>query len=301
MPQAARKLDPTNHGQLLSPGPASPDVNIEYKKAWRALPVGVGVGLEIATGAMKLLMDPPMVLPPTAAAHITVAEGGFNASANGAAGAGNGAAAAGVSSAMASLNAANAALTATWTTASAAPGGEPAATQAYTLGIKQAAGAAAAAAVNAIAAGIADVHNCPMSSGPAPHGPGVVTRGCETVFINYLPAARQNDVVYEATGGADPIAVGAASVNIGDLAGGGGGGGGGAGGAWETSQTAASQQDAFSGVASGAIAGGAAGSAAAASGGQGDASDSTAYFGQALEEEEEMVDSYDSPPADPPP
>ena len=49
----------------------------------------------------------------------------------------------------------------------------------------------------------------------APHGPGVVTRGSSSVNINHLPACRAGDKVFEATGGADPIAKGCETVNIG--------------------------------------------------------------------------------------
>jgi uncharacterized Zn-binding protein involved in type VI secretion len=72
---------------------------------------------------------------------------------------------------------------------------------------------------------MADMHVCPTVSGPAPHGPGVVTRGSGSVNINYLPAARAGDKLFEATGAADPIARGCVSVNIGDSGGGAGGGG----------------------------------------------------------------------------
>ncbi|MBI5866354.1 MAG: PAAR domain-containing protein [Planctomycetes bacterium] len=64
-------------------------------------------------------------------------------------------------------------------------------------------------------AGTNDIHICPVPSGPAPHGPGVVTRGSSTVLINSLPAARQGDKVYEAAGGSDPIAMGCGTVVIG--------------------------------------------------------------------------------------
>ena len=43
----------------------------------------------------------------------------------------------------------------------------------------------------------ADLHNCPLSSGPVPHVGGVVIVGSVTVLINNLPAARQGDIVTE--------------------------------------------------------------------------------------------------------
>jgi uncharacterized Zn-binding protein involved in type VI secretion len=81
--------------------------------------------------------------------------------------------------------------------------------------MKAALGAAACAVVSAMA-GLADMHTCPMPSGPAVHGPGFVTKGSSSVVINSLPASRQNDKVMEACGGADPISAGDVAVNIGD-------------------------------------------------------------------------------------
>jgi uncharacterized Zn-binding protein involved in type VI secretion len=57
---------------------------------------------------------------------------------------------------------------------------------------------------------------CPTPCPGPLHGPGVVTRGCATVFVNDLPAVRQGDEVVEAAGGSDPIASGCATVFIGD-------------------------------------------------------------------------------------
>jgi uncharacterized Zn-binding protein involved in type VI secretion len=102
-------------------------------------------------------------------------------------------------------------LTATWTTASVVSGGQPAANIAYTEGIK----AAAASAVMSAMAGISDMHVCPIPVPIPPHGPGFVTKGSSTVVINKLPAARQGDQVMEACGGADPIAMGCPTVQIG--------------------------------------------------------------------------------------
>src|SRR5437870_8968361 len=65
-----------------------------------------------------------------------------------------------------------------------------------------------------------DIHVCSQPSGPVPHGPGVVTKGSRSVFINGLPACRQGDKLFEAAGGANPIAKGCSTVNIGDDGGG---------------------------------------------------------------------------------
>ena len=127
------------------------------------------------------------------------------------------------------LLAADEAGTAAETAEAPAPGGQPAATKAYTEGIK-AISATAATAVFSAVGGLADTHICPIPCPVPPHGPGMVVKGSASVLINNLPAARKDDKVMEACGGADPIAMGCTSVLIGDKGGGGGGGGGGAGG-----------------------------------------------------------------------
>jgi len=112
------------------------------------------------------------------------------------------------------INTTNVALTTTWTTASVVPGGQPAANIAYTEGIKAVTAAAASAVMSAMA-GLSDMHVCPLPCPIPPHGPGFVTQGSGTVNIGHLPAARQNDGVFEACGGTDPIALGCPTVNIG--------------------------------------------------------------------------------------
>jgi uncharacterized Zn-binding protein involved in type VI secretion len=215
MPQAARMNDATGHGKPLSPGPGSPDVMIGMMAAWRAIPSGMAAGIEKASNAMNSLMTNPALRPPDATQLLADVASGLGEAAGAAGSQGNAGAAAGTASAMSGLAAANVTLTATYTSASAAPGAEPAAATAYAKGLQAAAAAAASAAVSAIAAGL-DIHICPLLSGPAPHGPGVVTKGSGTVTINGLPAARQNDKVFEAAGGQDPIAVGCPTVEIGD-------------------------------------------------------------------------------------
>lgn len=61
---------------------------------------------------------------------------------------------------------------------------------------------------------LADIHSCPLSSGPAPHVGGPVTVGSTTVFINNVPAARQGDTIVEA-GPPNTITMGLPTVQIG--------------------------------------------------------------------------------------
>ncbi len=241
MPKAARLTDPTEHVALLGFGPGSPNVNIGHLKAWRALPAGaLGGAVEAASDAVAKLLAEPTLNPASAAAMVndivtSLINVGTEAVAEAAAGApvieqcvfappivpvcppagGLGVSAA-ASGAATTLVATNATLTAAWTTASAAPGGQPGADLAYTMGIQSAAAAAASSTFSALG-GMADLHNCPMPAGAAGlHGPGVVTRASRSVRINGLPAARQDDKVIEACGGSDPIVIGSGNVNIGD-------------------------------------------------------------------------------------
>ena len=217
MPPAARKTDITGHGPpIAAPGPCSLDIDIGFLPAWRALPAGVGDGLEQASDQMKQLMDKAVLTPPDATPVLVQVQVGATQSAAKAAAAGNPAGTAAVAAGFATLQATNIALTAAWTTASAVPGGQPAADTAYTQAIKAAAGATATAAFSAVAAGIADINICSIPVPPMPHGPGVVTKGSGSVFFNNLPAARQGDKLVEACGGSNPISKGEMSVEIGD-------------------------------------------------------------------------------------
>lgn len=213
MPKAATKTSLTAHGNPLSPGPGSGDVNICCQPAWRALPAGVGAGIETASNAAKAIMDSPQLRPPDAAAKLTEISQGLSQAAGAAAGAGNAAAVAATSSALAGLTTANTALATAYTTA-ASSGPEPAAAEAYAKGLQAAVSAATGAAVSAIAA-MTDLHTCSAPCAVGPHGPGVVTMGSSSVFINKLPASREQDKVFEAAGGPDPISKGAPTVNIG--------------------------------------------------------------------------------------
>lgn len=212
MPMAARVTDMTSHSPPLNPGPGSLDVLIGGLPAWRALPAAMAGAVDAISNSMNSFMMQPQMTPVDATASLAqisaaLAQGGAAAAASGAP------AAAGTAGSMVgTLNATNAALSATWATASVVPGGQPAANIAYTEGIKA---AAAASAVMAAMAGISDMHVCPIPVPIPPHGPGFVTKGSSTVVINKLPAARQGDQVMEACGGADPIAMGCPTVQIG--------------------------------------------------------------------------------------
>lgn len=219
MPPAARFVDVTAHGTVLIPGPGSPDVKIGYFPAWRALPAGMGAGIEKASETMKDFMGTASFTPPQTPSKLAevfaaLGQDAGQAASNGAPGAPGGAA-----GGAATAITANVALTATYVAAAAVPGGEPAAKMAYTQGIKAAGAAAASAAMSAMA-GVADMHICPIPCPIPPHGPGLVTKGSKSVFINGLPAARQGDKVFEACGGSNPIAVGCQTVLIGDDGGG---------------------------------------------------------------------------------
>lgn len=214
----------TQHGPPMQPGIGSLDVTIGYQPAWRALPAKVGAAVAKASEAVKALMDEPVLTPASAGSKLGKITKGLGQSAGKAAGKGNSSAVSASASAVPAMMSTNVALTATWTSASPVPGGQPAANQAYTLGIKAAA-AAASSAVFAAIGGMADTHICPIPVPVPPHGPGMVCAGSETVFINNLPASRKDDKIMEAAGGADAISKGCATVIIGDNKGSGGGGG----------------------------------------------------------------------------
>jgi len=60
----------------------------------------------------------------------------------------------------------------------------------------------------------ADMHTCPLSTGPVPHVGGMVPLGSTTVLINNLPASRQGDQIVE-SGPPNAIAMGCPTVLIG--------------------------------------------------------------------------------------
>lgn len=212
---AGRIVDLTSHGVRMNPGPGSANVMIGFLNAWRALPASVGPALESLSSAVDSFMKKPMMTPADATpeiAQISVRLGELGAQAMAAGAPGSMGTAV---SQIAMLNATNVTLTATWTTASAVPGGQPAANQAYTEGIK-AAMASASSAVVASMAPLSDMHICPVPCPIPPHGPGFVTQGSSTVLINNLPATRQGDKIFEACSADDNILMGCPSVMIGE-------------------------------------------------------------------------------------
>ena len=211
--EAARITDVTCHEPSLNTGPASPDIFIGDQKAWRALPADDWSGLEKGTQAMMELNKMPLLTPAMARPFLTDAEKGLTDAASKAAGHGNAVAAGVTSSAFATLASQDAALTATYRAEE--PIDKSMAMKNYTDGIHQASQIAAALSVEAIGK-LADQTNCPQCWIIIPHGPGVITRGAPAVFFNDLPATRQQDILYEAIGGPDPVDHGCATVFIGD-------------------------------------------------------------------------------------
>lgn len=216
MPPAARLTDPVSHPlpPVLTTGPGSATVKIGKLPAWRALPAAVGPAIEAAANTMSSLSNAPLMTPVDATARLAAIQTSMGSLAGVAAANGSPTTTATSSTANGTLTATNATLTTAWTAASAVPGGQPAANQAYTEGIK-AATVAAMSSVFSSMAGVADMHTCTTPLPIPPHGPGFVVKGSSTVFINGLPAARQGDKVVEAAGPVNPIALGCATVNIG--------------------------------------------------------------------------------------
>ena len=67
------------------------------------------------------------------------------------------------------------------------------------------------------AARVADMHVCPMFTGPVPHvGGPILPPGCPTVLIGGMPAARMSDLCV-CTGPPDVIIMGSTAVLIGGL------------------------------------------------------------------------------------
>src|SRR5262249_2597002 len=126
---------------------------------------------------------------------------------------GDAAATAAAGSAFATLASQDAALSATYRAEE--PIDKQMAMKNYADGIHQASQVAAALTIEAIGK-LADQTDCPQVWIIVPHGPGVITRGAPAVFINDLPATRQDDIIYEAIGGPDPVERGEPTVFIGD-------------------------------------------------------------------------------------
>lgn len=67
------------------------------------------------------------------------------------------------------------------------------------------------------AARVADMHVCPMFTGPVPHvGGPILPPGCPTVLIGFMPAARMGDMCVCA-GPPDSIIMGSMTVLIGNM------------------------------------------------------------------------------------
>lgn len=132
---------------------------------------------------------------------------------------------AGAAAALSSAKAVSDAAIKTAEAASAAAAGTPGAPAAKAA--EETAKASAAASMGSMIASMAagaDIHICSVPLPIPPHGPGVVIDGSQTVIINMLPACRQGDTILEAVGPSNKIAMGMATVMIGDSGGGGGGG-----------------------------------------------------------------------------
>ncbi len=215
--------DATEHGTPLSAGPGSPDVMIGFLPAWRALPASVAGAVEGVSDKTSQFMKEAVLTPASAATKLVQIASGLVEAAAKAASEMNPSAATAAGSAVTTMVSGNVALSATWATASAVPGGQPAANTAYTEGIKGIV-AGAATAVFAAIGGMTDMHTCPVPCPIPPHGPGMVTQASTTVLINNLPPARKGDKVFEACGGPDGISIGCDSVLIGDETGSGAGG-----------------------------------------------------------------------------
>jgi uncharacterized Zn-binding protein involved in type VI secretion len=212
MPLAARVLDAVSHPipPVLTGGPGSPVVFIGGRPAWRALPTALGAAVESASSAVAALMSAPILTPLETIALLEAVSTTLRAAADQAAAQGCAVAVSAAAIGLEALDRTNEILTLAWTTASAAPGGLPAASQAYAEGIQAAAAAAATAVFIAIGSSF-DMHACAVS----PHGPGLVTAGSTRVMANGLPLARVGDTVAEAAGGANPIVGGCPIVNVG--------------------------------------------------------------------------------------
>ena len=213
MPLAARITDPVSHPlpPVLSGGPGSANVLIGGLPAWRALPAALGAAVQAASSAADALMKAALMTPVEAKLLLANVHTTLTLAAAQAAPLGAATATATAAAALQALQATDIALTATWTAASVAPGGQPAASLAYTTGIQMATIAAASAVFTAIGAAF-DLHACAT---PLGHGPGLVTVGSAVVLVNNLPLARQGDCVMEAAGGANPIVMGCAAVDVG--------------------------------------------------------------------------------------
>ncbi len=213
MPLAARLTDTVSHPTppILTGGPGSLTVSINGLPAWRALPAALGATVQAAALAGKALMDAPLLNPTLATPMLAAMDSTLRTAAQAAA-TNNPTAPAIAATALVTVQTSNVLLTTAWTTASALPGGQPAADEAYSEGIRALAATAATTIFNALGSGF-DIHVC--GTPLPPHGPGLVTIGSTTVSVDGLPLARQGDQLFEAVGGANPITGGAPTVSAG--------------------------------------------------------------------------------------
>ncbi len=212
MPHPARVMDQCAHPtpNFLAPGPGSSNIMIGFMPAWRAMPAEMDQAVVNLSRTVERILAAPNLNPAAAAGEIAALKQDMT-NLGGATGP-KVAAAAG--SAGGAFDTTNAALSATWTSASAAPGGQPAADLAYTQGVQAAAAAAATAVFSSMSGGGPDMHLCSTPSPPIPHGPGFAVYGSPTIVINGLPLAREGDSIAEAAGGMNKITKGYAQVNV---------------------------------------------------------------------------------------
>lgn len=178
---AARFGDPVTHVNpptLSSPGPGSPDVIIDHKKAWRGVDAAAASAIQASKKTSDGVVD-AAITARKAAEKATIAAAAPPA--------------AGLPAAQAAEKLAKAA--------------EQTA--------KASALAALSTMVNSMAMG-ADIHLCRVPSPSPPHGPGVVVDGSDTVFINGKPACRKGDTVIEPLGPPNKIKDGCPTVFIGE-------------------------------------------------------------------------------------
>lgn len=178
---AARFGDPVTHVNpptLSSPGPGSPDVIIDHKKAWRGVDAAAASALQAAKKTSDAAVDLTIEARKTAEKAVLAAS-------------------APPTPALAGAQA----------TEKAAKAAEQLA--------KATALSTLSTMVNSMAMG-ADIHLCRVPSPSPPHGPGVVVDGSDTVFINGKPACRKGDTVVEPLGPPNKIKDGCPTVFIGE-------------------------------------------------------------------------------------
>lgn len=176
---AARFGDPVTHVNpptLSTPGPGSPDVFMEHKKAWRGVDAAAAAAIQNAKRISDAAVDTAVAVHDRAKEALVLAAG-----------------TPGLPAAQTAEKTADAAE-------------QLAKTTALTAG---------STLVNSLSMG-ADIHFCRVPSPSPPHGPGVVVDGSTTVFVNGKPACRKGDTVLEPLGPPNPIKNGCPTVFIGE-------------------------------------------------------------------------------------